>query len=463
MTETPGFFALENLETVLATLVALSIQYPIITGLVVIFLLVTAAEQVEFAYSYTRDRLREGRKGRLVLGGVCLALLAITVLIVSLLRNSATGQPEILTPRDSSTEFFQSVTFSWSLPGVQRELTQRFELQLTDGERSSSFIAPQESYQIKLRDAGYDEGDFRWRVRALSPQRSRWSGWQAFSYYRDHISRINKTGLLRIGVLADEAHPIIYTDLDPANPEGLAGIDIAVAKAIVEQLRAGAALRSDLKIQWVRGVWLDGLVHDLHSKATDFVIANTGIVAARERKHGIRFSEPYMHIKLALLWVDGRFDEDFSSLSAASFQGKSVVAWSGSIAEQFVTAFGGTPLSQPANVDNYTFNQLLRGQADAILEDEYISYCHAADPANADYQLRREVLEIAPPDLSFAYPSPIGAFASGGVSGRALIELINGALADPVVAAKIAAIVQDRERHCPHRISARLAGNSVSD
>ena len=194
------------------------------------------------------------------------------------------------------------------------------------------------------------------------------------------------------------------------------------------------------------------LVDDLRRKTTDFVVANTGVVPERERQHGIRFSDPYMHISLALLWADARLDADFRPLRGDAFAGKRIVAWTGSIAERFVTAFGGVPMSQPANVDEGTFARLLRGEADAILEGQYISLCHATDPANAEYGLRREVLSAPPTDLEFAYPSPIGAFVDNSVAGRALLARINAALADPDTRERIAGTVARAERYCPHRV-----------
>lgn len=454
-----GLFALENMEEVLATLVALSIEYPVVTGLVVLFLLISAAEQIEFGYSYVRDRLSEGRRGIVVLSLVSAALLVISATTVSVLRNAAIGQPEVQGPAPGSTQFFHRVTFSWSPPTGTAVRGQHYELEVTDGERSTRFLAPQPSYQVALLAEGYREGRFQWRVRAVEPQTSRWTRWVGFDYYQDHLTRIRETREIRIGVLADEAHPILYLDLSPGSESGLGGIDVEVARAIVAQMADRGVVPADTRIRWVRGAWLEGLVSDLKAKATDLVVANTGIVASRERTHGIRFSDPYMSIRLALLWTDRGFDEDFVPLTPHSFTDRRVVAWEGSIAERFVSAFGGEPLTHDSTIDNYTFTQLLRGDADAVLEGEYISLCHVTDPANAAYELRREVLTDAPDGIDTPYPSPIGAFTDHSVSGRALLDHVNAALAEPTVRERITRAIDEAATHCPHAVEVRAAGS----
>ena len=344
--------------------------------------------------------------------GGAVAALVVSIWVLFLLTGGG-PHPVHLEPSGNEVLWGRRILLKWQPPPDDLE-PQRFEVEIRQAGRTLSSKANRSQYPFFPIDEGFEDGAFDWRVRATDPK-SEWSPRQAVSFYRDRTSRIQTSGVIRVGLFADELPPFAYTAR--SETDNVDGIEVRVAKILARELAKFPGWPADLRVAFERGEWLLGNIDDLKSGRADIVIADTTGSRERAERHNLLFTLPYFETRLAFVWKGTQSVQDWSELV-----GKKVGIFPDSTAHFVLEAYGASGRHYRSTSQMY--EALNRGEVNVLLDDDYVSRCEARNSRAGEFEVRTFV---PPADmaLAFAYPEPLAAYVLNDGSSIDLLEQVN--------------------------------------
>jgi ABC-type amino acid transport substrate-binding protein len=119
---------------------------------------------------------------------------------------------------------------------------------------------------------------------------------QTLEIYRDSIERIKATGVIIVGIHADD-NPGVFCYNSP--DAGYTGFDIDLSREIATKLKQKYGL-SRLEPKFVFYHWPE-LLDEPAKHSVDFIIASISQTPEREQKYGLQFSRPYYATRVGLI------------------------------------------------------------------------------------------------------------------------------------------------------------------
>lgn len=412
-------------------------QYPLMTvGTISLFLLLLMVQ----ARATLRELFHWVATGKrmavlLTLGLFVLVAVGVAWASAELAAYIAGPRPMLVKPEAQLAVFGQRVVFSWEMPEGHTDRAE-YQIQISQGEAINPFESSIPRFALRWREPRtLKEGEFRWRVRSRNPK-SNWSIWRTNSIYRDHVSRILGTGKVRVGLFSEDLRPYTYTGSSATNE--VKGIEVDVARLVVEELSEKLKTRTPLGVEFIRNEWLIGNTEDIRAGVVDVVFANTTRSDDREAKYGIRFSEPYYHAHLGIAWMQTDYDQAFRT---GVLQGRRIIAWEDSTPHQIASALGAEVVVGKSTAQ--MLDALDNREVDGIVDDARVLDCEFKDYEAGTYRLARisRVIEDA---IGSTYPEPISAFVSRDVSASELLGHLDEILSEGRVFRSIQRMIERR-------------------
>lgn len=278
---------------------------------------------------------------------------------------------------DIQTVFGENIEFKWNDLGDIRQ-TPHYRLQIaTDINffKSSLLVDKQGFKNSNLKVArkelidsdGLAPARLFWRAKRIEQQAKKdlfpLDGWCIpieFRYYLNAIERIKRTKELRIGINITNGYSFYKMDSGKYG-----GVDQNISKDLVK------VLADRLELDEVKPTLVQMDFSDMFKALgrNDIDIAMSGITyrPEREKKHGIKFSEPYCKTRQAAIWLRSRGYNDVSQLIDKRF-----IVLEGTRADMIAPYFVNNPSTLIREFDNpkaYLLEKIEAGIADATIMD----------------------------------------------------------------------------------------------
>ena len=291
-----------------------------------------------------------------------LALVAISYFIIVILRRIYEPRPEIINPRENILSDDYSLRWEYKAPPNASPIfvvqTNKEGLQLPEQQ-----MGTRKFFQVR------DDGRYEFRVKALLPGgKSVISKKFIIEVYTDSISRIKKTGRIKVGFHVDHSGgAFCFNSLERPSLEGF---DVDIAGLIVEGLRTQCDITT-LEIDPRPYAW-DEILEKTAAGEVDLTIASLSITSAR--KDAVLFSVPYLSTYLAVVFKSNsqqRLTEK-SNLQVSDLKGLRIGVHENTTTETMVEEL--FPSSAGVTIKRFRDNQLLFGALGEQKEIDVVAY-----------------------------------------------------------------------------------------
>ncbi len=258
------------------------------------------------------------------------------------------------------------IYFEWD-PLVSPGKDQKYRIQVSELQDFSGKILLDEKtseakYTVKHSDF---KGKLFWRAKMLDslgqkddfPQDG-WSNPVGFEYYKDSMSRIRSTGILKVGMNISNGFSI-YKDQD----QELKGFDLEIMNYLIDFIKTSEKL-SKLELLKVPMDFID-MFPMVKSHQIDVAISGITKTKKREQEYNIQFSTPYCKTRQAAIWI-----ENSSIGGVRDLVGKPFIVFEKTRAVTIANLFAEDQITMTRdNPKPYLLEKLIAGDAVAAITD----------------------------------------------------------------------------------------------